>query len=69
MLNFLLILVFLGVLASLGASSFFLTVDPPSSRRLVLALYLRVALSFLLLILILYGLTSGSFSISLPFPR
>jgi hypothetical protein len=55
MLNFLIILVMLAILVSLGAGLFFLVRDPGKSERIVVSLTIRVALSVLLLALLAWG--------------
>ena len=55
MLNFLLILVMLGIVVSLGFGLFFLVRDPGQSTRTVHSLSIRVALAVLMLALLGYG--------------
>ena len=55
MLNVLIIIVMVGILASLGAGLFFLVRDAGRSQRIVASLTVRVALSVLLLILLALG--------------
>ena len=55
MLNFVILLVMLGILVSLGAGLFFLVRDPGQSERIVVSLTVRVALSLLLLALLAWG--------------
>lgn len=55
MLNVLIIVVMLGILASLGAGLFFLVRDPGRSQRIVASLTIRVVLSVLLLMLLALG--------------
>ncbi|MCH8227602.1 MAG: twin transmembrane helix small protein [Proteobacteria bacterium] len=55
MLNFLLILVMLGIVVSLGFGLFFLVSDPGQSRRTVHSLSIRVTLAVLMLALLAYG--------------
>ena len=55
MLDFLIILVMLGILGSLGSGLFFLVRDSGKTDRTVMSLSVRVALSALLLALLAYG--------------
>jgi len=55
MLNLLLILVMLGIAASLGFGLFFLVRDPGESERTVKSLSIRVTLAVLMLALLAYG--------------
>ncbi|MCH8056730.1 MAG: twin transmembrane helix small protein [Proteobacteria bacterium] len=55
MLNFLLILVMLGIVVSLGFGLFFLVRDPGQSTRTVHSLSIRVTLAVLMLALLAYG--------------
>ncbi len=56
MYNFLIILVMLAILVSLGFGLFFLVRDQGKTQRTVIALSVRVALSILLLALLAWGL-------------
>ncbi len=58
MLNLLIILVMLGIVASLGFGLFFLVRDPDKSDRTVISLSVRVALAVLMLALLGYGFTT-----------
>jgi hypothetical protein len=55
MLDFLIIIVMLGILISLGSGLFFLVRDRGKTQRTVLALSIRVALAILLLVLLAVG--------------
>ena len=55
MLDFLIIVVMLGILASLGAGLFFLVRDSGKSKRLVASLTIRVVLAVVLLALLAWG--------------
>jgi hypothetical protein len=55
MFNALILVVMLGILASLGAGLFFLVRDRGRSERTVISLTIRVALSVLLLVLLAWG--------------
>jgi hypothetical protein len=57
MFNFLIILVMLGILVSLGMGLYFLVRDRGSTERTVKSLSVRVALAFLLLLLLGLGLS------------
>lgn len=59
-----LVLVFLSVMASLWSSFFFMMKDKGSKNRMVNALFVRVGLSVLLIVLIVYGYYNGELSIS-----
>ncbi|HEV8331457.1 MAG TPA: twin transmembrane helix small protein [Steroidobacteraceae bacterium] len=56
MLDLLIIVVMLGILASLGAGLYFLVRDRGRSERTVISLSIRVALAVVLLILLAWGL-------------
>ncbi len=55
MLNFLIILVMLGIVVSLGFGLYFLVRDRGSGDRTVISLSVRVALAVALLALLAYG--------------
>ena len=55
MLNFLIILVMLGIVVSLGFGLYFLVRDRGSGDRTVISLSVRVALAIALLALLAYG--------------
>lgn len=55
MFNFLILLVMLGILVSLGSGLYFMLRDRSKSNRTVISLSIRVALSFLLLALLAFG--------------
>jgi type III secretory pathway component EscT len=57
MLDLLIIVVMLGILASLGAGLYFLVRDRGQSERTVISLSIRVGLAVVLLILLAWGLT------------
>ena len=59
MLKYVVILMLLFILASLGSGLFFLLRDPGGSRRTVKALTLRIALSVGLFILLLLAYATG----------
>jgi hypothetical protein len=56
MLDLLIIVVMLGILASLGAGLYFLVRDRGRSERTVISLSIRVLLAVVLLILLAWGL-------------
>jgi hypothetical protein len=56
MLDLLIIVVMLGILASLGAGLYFLVRDRGRSERTVISLSVRVLLAVVLLILLAWGL-------------
>lgn len=55
MLNWLIILVMLAILVSLGWALYFLVRDPSESKRTVISLSIRVGLAVLMLALLGYG--------------
>lgn len=55
MLNWLIILVMLAIVVSLGFALYFLVRDPGESRRTVISLSIRVGLAVLMLVLLGYG--------------
>lgn len=55
MLNFLIIVIMLGILISLASGLFFLVRDKGKTKRTIASLGLRVALSVVLLALLAYG--------------
>jgi len=55
MLNFLIIVIMLGILISLASGLFFLVRDKGKTKRTITSLSLRVALSVVLLTLLAYG--------------
>ncbi|MFL2554459.1 MAG: twin transmembrane helix small protein [Candidatus Rariloculaceae bacterium] len=55
MLNFLIIVIMLGILISLASGLFFLVRDKGKTKRTIASLSLRVALSVVLLALLAYG--------------
>lgn len=64
MYQFLLLVVFLGVVISLWSGFFFMMKDKGTKNRMVNALFIRVGLSVLLVILIIYGYYAGELSIN-----
>ncbi|MBE8182680.1 MAG: twin transmembrane helix small protein [Candidatus Portiera sp.] len=64
MYKVLLVLVFLAVMVSLWSSFFFMMKDRGSKNRMVNSLFVRVGLSVLLIVLIVYGYYSGQLSIA-----
>ncbi len=58
MFNFLIIIVLLGIIASLGSGLYFLVMDQGKTERTVISLSIRVALAILLLILLALGFMS-----------
>ncbi|MCH9664862.1 MAG: twin transmembrane helix small protein [Gammaproteobacteria bacterium] len=64
MFKVILILVFLAVMVSLGSSFFFMMKDRGTKNRMVNSLFVRVGLSVLLIVLIVYGYYNGHLSIS-----
>ena len=57
MLNFVILLVMLGILVSLGSGLLFLVRDRGKTQRTVVSLSVRVALSVVLLVLLAIGFT------------
>jgi len=55
MFNFLIIIVLLGIIASLGSGLYFLVMDRGKTERTVISLSIRVALAILLLLLLAFG--------------
>ena len=55
MLDFLIIIVMVGILISLGSGLFFLVRDRGKTQRTVLSLSIRVALAIVLLVLLALG--------------
>ena len=55
MLNWLIILVMVAIVISLGFGLYFLVRDPSGSERTVISLSIRVALAVLMLVLLGYG--------------
>lgn len=58
MLNFLIIIVMLGIVVSLGSGLYFLVRDRGKTERTVISLSIRVALAILLLVLLALGFMS-----------
>ena len=58
MFDFLIIVVMLGILVSLGSGLYYLVRDRGKTDRMVVSLGIRVALAVLLLILLAIGFTS-----------
>ena len=58
MLDFLIILVMLGIIVSLGGGLYFLVRDAGKTERTVVSLSIRVALAILLLVLLAIGFFS-----------
>ncbi len=58
MLDFLIIVVMLGILVSLGSGLYFLVRDAGKTQRTVVALSIRVVLAILLLVLLAVGFMS-----------
>ncbi len=63
------VIVFVAAVASLAVGLVFLIKDNASQRRLLYMLYLRVGLCALLVIMIVYGLTTGLLHVSGPLHR
>ena len=59
MYSFLIIVVMLAILVSLGSGLYFLVRDQGRSERTVIALSIRVSLSIILLALLAWGFASG----------
>ena len=59
MYSFLIIVVMLAILVSLGSGLYFLVRDQGKSERTVIALSIRVSLSIILLALLAWGFASG----------
>lgn len=55
MIDFLIVIVMLGIFASLGSGLYFLVHDRGKTERTVLSLSIRVALAILLLVLLAVG--------------
>jgi hypothetical protein len=55
MFDFLIVIVMVGILISLGSGLFFLVRDSGETKRTVASLSVRVTLSVLLLVLLAYG--------------
>ncbi|MCG7591592.1 MULTISPECIES: DUF2909 family protein [Halomonadaceae] len=58
-LKLLIAVVFIGIVASLAAGAGFLLRDDSTSRRLLISLKWRIALTCLLIVLLLIGFLSG----------
>ncbi len=58
MLDFLIIVVMLGILVSLGSGLYFLVRDAGKTQRTVISLSIRVALAIVLLVLLALGFMS-----------
>ena len=58
MFNFLIVVVMLGILGSLGSGLYFLVRDRGKTDRTVISLGIRVALAILLLVLLAIGFVS-----------
>ncbi len=58
MLDFLIIVVMLGILVSLGSGLYFLVRDAGKTQRTVVSLSIRVVLAILLLVLLAFGFMS-----------
>ena len=58
MFSFLIILVMLGIIASLGFGLYYLVTDKGTTDRAVVSLTVRVALAVLLLIILAFGFMS-----------
>ena len=61
MFNLLIIVVMLGIIASLGSGLYFLVRDRGKTERTVISLSIRVALAILLLVLLALGFISRDF--------
>lgn len=59
MYSFLIIVVMLAILVSLGSGLYYLVRDQGKSERTVIALSIRVSLSIILLALLAWGFASG----------
>lgn len=59
MYSFLIIVVMLAILVSLGSGLYFLVRDQGKTERTVIALSIRVSLSIILLALLAWGFASG----------
>ena len=70
-LKFLIVVLLLALIASLGAGFYFLMIDQgdPNKRRLVNSLGVRVSLAVALMVLIVYGVSSGRLSSQAPWER
>jgi hypothetical protein len=68
LLKFLIVVLFLALLASLGSGFYFLMQDQgdPDKRRLVHSLGVRVAIAISLMLLIVYGVSSGKIHSQAP---
>ncbi len=58
MFNFLIVIVMLGILVSLGSGLYFLVRDHSKTDRIIISLSIRVALAILLLVLLALGFMS-----------
>jgi predicted permease len=58
MLDFLIVVVMLGILVSLGSGLYFLVRDAGKTQRTVISLSIRVALAIVLLVLLALGFMS-----------
>ena len=58
MFNFLIVVVMLGILVSLGSGLYFLVRDHGKTDRIIISLSIRVALAILLLVLLALGFMS-----------
>ncbi len=58
MLDFLIIVVMLGILVSLGSGLYFLVRDAGKTQRTIISLSIRVALAIVLLVLLALGFMS-----------
>ncbi len=63
------IVLFIGILASLAYSAFFLLMDKGKSDRTRKALGVRVILAILLLACVTYGLWTGDLNLNAPWQR
>jgi len=61
MIDFLIIVVMIGILVSLGCGLYFLVRDRGKTQRTVVSLSIRVALAVLLLVLLALGFMSRNF--------
>ena len=70
-LKFLIVLLLLALLATLAVGFYFLMVDQgdPEKRRLVNSLGLRVTLAVTLIVLIVYGVSTGKLQSQAPWER
>jgi hypothetical protein len=70
-LKFLIVILLLALLASLGAGFYFLMIDQgnPAKRRLVNSLGVRVTLAVTLMVVIVYGVSTGKLRSQAPWEQ